>query len=69
MAGQVVQGVEGNYIVLPPGTGPNFITLQPAAAPAAPSIAGAWTLYVDSGNSNELRAIASDGTIVTLGTP
>jgi hypothetical protein len=36
-------------------------------APASP--ASGWTLYVDSGDSNKLKAKASTGTVVTLGTP
>lgn len=41
--------------------------LTPATAPSAPSTG--WTLYVDSGDGNKLKAIAANGTIVTLGTP
>lgn len=43
------------------------LTLTPATAPAAP--ASGWTLYCDSGDLNKLKAKASTGTIVTLGTP
>lgn len=43
------------------------LTLTPAAAPSAP--ASGWSLYCDSGDLNKLKAIASTGTIVTLGTP
>lgn len=41
--------------------------LLPQTAPSAPD--SGWTLYTDSGDSNKLKAIASNGTIVTLGTP
>lgn len=44
-------------------------TLSPGTAPSAPSTSGAWTLYVDSGDGNKLKAIASNSTIVVLGTP
>lgn len=43
------------------------LTLTPVAAPAAP--ASGWSLYCDSGDADKLKAIASNGTIVTLGTP
>lgn len=42
-------------------------TIAPATAPAAP--AAGWTLYVDSGDANKLKAKAANGTVVTLGTP
>lgn len=42
-------------------------TIAPAAAPATP--ASGWVLYVDSGDGNKLKAKASTGTVVTLGTP
>lgn len=42
---------------------------SPAVAPSAPTTSGAWAVYVDSGDGNKLKAIASTGTIVTLGTP
>lgn len=45
------------------------VQLAPAAAPAAPALAGAWVLYVDSGDGNKLKAKASTGTVVTIGTP
>lgn len=41
--------------------------ILPAAAPSAP--ASGWVLYVDSGDGNKLKAIASTGTVVPLGTP
>jgi len=43
------------------------VNLPPIAAPGAP--ASGWRLYVDSGDLNKLKAIASTGTIVVLGTP
>ncbi|HWB48358.1 MAG TPA: hypothetical protein VG651_04550 [Stellaceae bacterium] len=43
------------------------VTLIPETAPSAPAVG--WTLYVDSGDSNKLKAKAATGTIVTLGTP
>jgi hypothetical protein len=42
-------------------------SLRPRAAPSAP--ASGWVLYCDSGDSNKLKAIASNGTIATIGTP
>lgn len=42
-------------------------TIAPATAPSSP--ASGWVLYVDSGDSNKLKAKASTGTVVTLGTP
>lgn len=41
--------------------------LTPIAAPASP--ASGWVLYTDSGDGNKLKAKASTGTVVTLGTP
>lgn len=41
--------------------------LAPQTAPASP--ASGWTLYTDSGDGNKLKAKASTGTVVTLGTP
>lgn len=41
--------------------------MTPIAAPSSP--ATGWYLYVDSGDSNKLKAKASTGTVVTLGTP
>jgi hypothetical protein len=41
--------------------------LPPQTAPASP--ASGWVLYTDSGDSNKLKAKASTGTVVTLGTP
>lgn len=43
--------------------------LSPATAPSNPSISGQWVLYVDSGDSNKLKAKHSSGTVVTLATP
>jgi hypothetical protein len=43
--------------------------LKAAAAPSSPAVAGSWALYVDSGDSNKLKAKHSTGTVVTLGTP
>lgn len=45
----------------------NTTTLIPQTAPSNPS--SGWALYVDSGDSNKLKAKASNGTVVTLGTP
>jgi len=42
-------------------------TLVPQTAPASP-LSG-WTLYTDSGDGNKLKAKASTGTVVTIGTP
>lgn len=42
-------------------------TIEPTAAPDSP--ASGWTLYVDSGDGNKLKAKASTGTVVTLATP
>lgn len=47
-------------------SGGGKINLIPAVAPAAP--ASGWYLYVDSGDGNKLKTVASTGTIVTLGT-
>ena len=44
-----------------------LINLTPTTAPSAP--ATGWALYVDSGDSNKLKAKASTGTTVTIGTP
>lgn len=41
--------------------------LRPGTAPASPS--SGWAFYVDSGDGNKLKAKASTGTTVTLGTP
>ena len=41
--------------------------LPPQTAPASP--ASGWTLYTDSGDGNKLKAKASTGTVVTIGTP
>ncbi len=43
------------------------VSLPPRAAPSNPSTG--WILYTDSGDSNKLKAKASNGTTVTLGTP
>lgn len=43
--------------------------LRPGAAPAASATAGEWLIYVDSGDANKLKAKASTGTTVLLGTP
>lgn len=43
------------------------LPLLPITAPAAP--ASGWLLYTDSADSNKLKAKASTGTVVTLGTP
>lgn len=43
------------------------ITLPPIAAPTAP--ASGWVLYTDAGDADKLKAKASNGTVVTLGTP
>jgi hypothetical protein len=40
-------------------------TLPPQGAPPAP--AAGWTMFSDEGDSDNLKAIAADGTIVTLG--
>lgn len=55
----------GSYAQINLGT----IQLAPAAAPSAPALSGSWVLYVDSGDGNKLKAIASNGTIALLGTP
>lgn len=39
----------------------------PQTAPASP--ASGWVLYTDSGDGNKLKAKASTGTVVTIGTP
>ena len=41
--------------------------LPPQTAPASP--ASGWVLYTDSGDGNKLKAKASTGTVVTIGTP
>jgi hypothetical protein len=41
--------------------------LPPQTAPASP--ASGWVLYIDSGDGNKLKAKASTGTVVTIGTP
>lgn len=41
--------------------------IAPSAAPAAP--ASGWVLYVDTDDSDKLKAKAANGTVVTLGTP
>ena len=41
--------------------------IYPAAAPSNPSTG--WLIYCDSGDGNKLKARASTGTVVTLGTP
>jgi hypothetical protein len=46
---------------------PGATTLVPQTAPSNP--ASGWVLYVDSGDGNKLKAKASTGTVVTLGTP
>jgi hypothetical protein len=43
------------------------LNLTPQTAPATP--ASGWHLYIDGGDGNKLKAIASTGTVVTLGTP
>lgn len=45
------------------------ITINTGTAASSPTASGAWVLYVDSGDSNKLKAKASNGTTVTLGTP
>ena len=69
-AAGIVEATNGNP-VSQGGTLGGFIgatqTLAPSTAPAAPS--SGWTLYTDSGDGNKLKAKASTGTIVTLGTP
>jgi hypothetical protein len=45
----------------------NTETIVPTTVPASPS--HGWTLYCDSGDGNKLKAKASTGTIITLGTP
>jgi hypothetical protein len=42
---------------------------NPLTPPATPATSGAWILYVDSTDGNKLKAKASTGTIVILGTP
>jgi len=44
-----------------------YATVLPSVPPAAPSTG--WVLYTDTNDSNKLKAIASTGTIVLLGTP
>lgn len=39
------------------------------AAPGSPATSGTWVIYSDSGDGNKLKAKASTGTVVTLGTP
>lgn len=41
--------------------------LPPQAPPDAP--ASGWVLYTDSSDANKLKALAANGTTVTLGTP
>jgi hypothetical protein len=41
--------------------------LPPVSPPAAPS--SGWVLYTDATDGDKLKAQASNGTIVTLGTP
>lgn len=69
-AAGIIEATKGNP-VSQGGTLGGFIgvtqTLAPSTAPAAPS--SGWTLYTDSGDGNKLKAKASTGTIVTLGTP
>jgi hypothetical protein len=64
-----VMSVAGSFfnVTLGGTTLASRINLTPSTAPAAPSTG--WTFYVDSGDSNKLKAKASNGTIVTLGTP
>lgn len=45
-----------------------FLQLTPISAPANPTT-GNWRIYVDAGDGNKLKAKASTGTVVTLGTP
>jgi len=49
------------------GSSAGGMTIEPTTAPSSP--ASGWTIYVDSGDSNKLKAKASNGTVVTLGTP
>lgn len=44
------------------------VVYSPATAPSNPP-AGAWVIYSDAGDGNKLKAKASTGTIVLLGTP
>jgi hypothetical protein len=44
-----------------------LVTIPPRASP--PSPATGWLFYTDSGDGNKLKAKASTGTIVTIGTP
>lgn len=48
-------------------TGSSSTNIAPSVAPAPP--ASGWTFFVDSDDGDKLKAIASNGTIVTLGTP
>lgn len=50
------------------GKGLAGVYFSAAAAPASPS-SGEWVIYVDTGDGNKLKAKASTGTVVTLGTP
>ncbi len=45
----------------------NYANLQPVPGPSSP-LSG-WYLFVDSGDGNKLKAIASTGTVVIIGTP
>lgn len=49
-----------------PQTFSSTLSITPTAAPAPSVIAGTWTLYSDSGNSNALTAKKSDGTTIVL---
>jgi hypothetical protein len=51
----------GTSVVVP------VVNYTPATAPASPT--SGWVIYCDSGDSNKLKAKASTGTIVLLGTP
>ena len=46
----------------------NRMQMSADTAPASPAAAN-WVVYVDAGDSNKLKAKASTGTVVTLGTP
>ena len=67
-------GSAGTELTVTLGDTPTTATLgarsthiYPAAAPSNPSTG--WLIYCDSGDGNKLKARASTGTVVTLGTP
>lgn len=63
-AGGSIYGPSANVLSID-----RILGIRPGAAATASPLAGEWRFFVDSSDGNKLKAIASTGTIVLIGTP